>query len=75
MPRLCNWRWHAILAVLWTVIGGPLSLYWRQSLLWVSFMSLYAIVITHAGADQADQAKRAAQDLPTERPLAKSEDA
>lgn len=31
----------------------PTLLWWRESLLWIAFMSLYAIVVSHWGAFQA----------------------
>lgn len=39
---------HLWLAVLWTVLVVPTLVYWRDSIAWVAFMSIYAIVVSHA---------------------------
>lgn len=59
-------RIHLVLMVAWTATILPTLLWWRNSILWVAFMSLYAIVVGHWGAYQAaragDQAEEAAND-------------
>jgi len=40
----------------------PTMLWWRNSILWVSFMSLYAIVVGHWSAYQAAHGEEAQQD-------------
>jgi len=34
----------------------PTVLWWRESVLWVALLSIYALVITAAGAEQAAEA-------------------
>lgn len=50
-----------VLTILWATVGTAASLYFRSSLLWVSLISVYAIVISHWTAYLAWKAKRAAQ--------------
>lgn len=53
-------KWfHLGMAVLWILLTIPTLLFWSQSVLWVSLMSLYAIIIAHIGAYQGARAERA----------------
>lgn len=54
-------RSHFRLLVLWAGPGAILSFALKDWLPWTAFMSWYAIVVTHAGADKASQAKIAAE--------------
>lgn len=47
---------HRTVAVLWLLLAIPTLLWWRQSILWVAFMSLYANVASHWAAAQAAEA-------------------
>jgi hypothetical protein len=47
---------HRALAVFWLLLAVPTLLWWRDSILWVSFMSLYANVASHWSAAQAAEA-------------------
>lgn len=49
------------LTVLWATVGTAVSLLLRNSILWVSLISVYAIVISHWTTHQAKQAKQAAE--------------
>lgn len=52
-------RWkilHRCMALFWLALAIPTLLWWRESILWVSFMSLYANVASHWGAAQAAEA-------------------
>ena len=40
-------RIHLSLLLLWTVIGIPVSIYFRQSISWLVFLSVYAIIVGH----------------------------
>jgi len=55
-------RLHLVLLLLWTVLAVPTVLWWRESIFWVSFMSWYAIVVTHAGSYEAAKAKEAVKE-------------
>lgn len=43
--------------VFWAVALIPTLLWWRDSILWVSFMSLYAIIVSHWSAYQGSRAE------------------
>lgn len=49
------------LLVVWAVLGIPTMLWWKDSVPWVSFMSWYAIVVSHAAAYIAAKAEQQAE--------------
>ncbi len=49
---------HLTLMFLWTGLIIPTLLYWRDSILWVAFMSLYANIVGHWAAYQATRAEK-----------------
>lgn len=51
---------HLSAACLWAVLAVPTVLLWKDSVLWVSLMSIYAIVVAHLSAYQATRAEKAA---------------
>lgn len=55
-------RLHLAAFVLWVVLTVPSVLWWHDSILWVIFLSLYAIWITHLSALQAALADRRIKD-------------
>lgn len=61
-PRLVKKRPHLVLAIVWAVLAIPTVLVWHDSILWVAFMSIYAIIVSHLAADEADKAKHAAEE-------------
>lgn len=50
-------RFHIGSAVLWAAMSIPTLLWWKDSILWVALMSIYAIVIGHWSAAQAAEAE------------------
>lgn len=47
-------RFHLLMMVRWALLGIPTVLLWKQSILWVAFMSLYANFVGHfSGWDAA----------------------
>lgn len=48
---------HAALTVVWIVLIVPTLLWWRDSILWVLIMSLWANVVSHATAYEAARSK------------------
>lgn len=51
---------HHYLAVLWALMLVPTLLWWKDSILWVAAMSLYANVASHwSAAEGANAAKEA----------------
>jgi hypothetical protein len=51
---------HAALTIAWICLIVPTMLWWRQSIFWVSLMSIYAIIVSHWTAWQAARAEVAA---------------
>ncbi len=47
---------HIILTGVWTLLIIPTVFFWKDSILWISLMSVYAIISTHWGAYQAAKA-------------------
>lgn len=53
-------RLHLALTITWALLAIPTLLWWRESILWVAFMSLYANVAAHWSAFQGTRAEREA---------------
>ncbi|WP_310889458.1 monooxygenase [Klebsiella pneumoniae] len=53
-------KMHLALALVWAALTIPTLLWWKNSILWVSLMSIYAIVISHLAAYSAAHAEKAA---------------
>lgn len=51
-------RLHLVLTLAWVVALVPTLLWWRESILWVAFMSLYANIVGHWSAYQAVRAEQ-----------------
>jgi hypothetical protein len=43
-------RLHLALAVFWTAMVVPTILWWKDSILWVGLISVYALVVAHLAA-------------------------
>lgn len=52
-------RIHLTLAAVWALLAVPTVLWWKDSILWVALMSVYAIVIAHLAAYDAARAEDA----------------
>jgi len=48
---------HTALTLVWAVLAIPTLLYWRESVLWVTLMSLWANIASHWAAREAAKAK------------------
>lgn len=48
---------HRVFQWTWACLAIPTLLWWRDSILWVAFMSLYANFVGHASAAEAAEAK------------------
>jgi hypothetical protein len=48
-------RVHIGLTIFWALAAIPTLLWWRDSILWVAFMSLWANVASHWAAYQASR--------------------
>lgn len=53
-------KFHLVLALVWAMLTIPTLLWWKNSILWVSLMSIYAIVVSHLAAYSAAHAEKAA---------------
>lgn len=53
-------RLHLVMMVLWALLVIPTLLLWRESILWVAFMSLYANFVGHFSAWQGTKAEEEA---------------
>jgi hypothetical protein len=50
-------RLHLALTFAWVLLVVPTLLWWKDSILWVSLMSWYAIVVSHLSAYAAARAE------------------
>jgi hypothetical protein len=50
-------RFHAGMTVAWVVLVLPTVVWWRDSVLWVALMSIWANVVGHWSAYQATRAE------------------
>lgn len=53
---------HYTMAAIWVSLVVPTILFWKQSVLWVAFMSLYANFVGHLSAAKASRAELEAED-------------
>lgn len=53
---------HLILAVIWLILMVPTVTVWKDSVMWVGIISVYANVVSHWGAYQAARAEKAIND-------------
>jgi hypothetical protein len=60
--RLSDRQVHLFAAIVWVLLIIPTLIWWRDSILWVAFMSLYAIVVSHWSAYEAAKAKDIAEE-------------
>lgn len=51
---------HATLTLSWLLLGIPTMLWWKESIAWVAWMSLYANVASHWSAYQGARAEDSA---------------
>lgn len=54
-------RFHAVATVAWLVLSVPAVLWWRTSIAFLVFVSVYTVVVNHAGAWQGARAEGAAE--------------
>lgn len=48
-------RIHLALMFAWLLVGTPVSMWLRQSIPWLVFLSVYAIVVSHASGWSAER--------------------
>ena len=56
-PKIAE-KGHLILIVVWVLLLIPTVVWWSQSILWVAFMSVYAIIAQHATGYSAARGAR-----------------
>ncbi|WAK43573.1 hypothetical protein [Cronobacter phage EspYZU12] len=54
-------RFHVFMMVLWAVLLIPSIIWWKDSILWVIFLSLYANFVGHLSAYAGARAERKAE--------------
>jgi hypothetical protein len=54
-------RFHAAATIVWLALAVPSVLWWKDSLLWIILLSVWANVASHFGAWQGARAEDAAE--------------
>ena len=55
-------NFHLFMMVVWTFLLIPTIIWWKESILWVSIMSIYAVWISHFSAYDAAKAEQKIED-------------
>jgi hypothetical protein len=55
-PRVLR-RIHGVLTLVWMALIVPTLIWWRESVLWVALMSIWANIASHWAAWQASRAE------------------
>jgi hypothetical protein len=55
-------RFHLVMMAVWALALIPTVLWWKESILWVAFMSLYANFVGHFSAFDAAKAEETAKE-------------
>jgi hypothetical protein len=56
------WQVHLALMALWIVLIIPTMLWWKDSILWVLLISIYANIASHWSAYQGARSEKAMKD-------------
>jgi hypothetical protein len=68
-PWLSQSRKHLLLTWLWLALLVPTALWWKDSLVWITFMSWYANFVGHwSGYDAAVAAEKIDENAQTQTP-------
>lgn len=54
-------RFNVVMMAVWTVLILPTVLVWKDSVLWVALISVYALIVSHFAAYDASRAERRQQ--------------
>ena len=54
-------KFHFAMMIVWALLGIPTVLIWKESILWVAFMSLYANFVGHFSGWDAARAEESNQ--------------
>jgi hypothetical protein len=62
--RAAKWirRFHLFMACVWLILAIPTVLWWKDSVLWVAILSLYANFAAEASGYQGARAEQAAEE-------------
>ncbi|HII0436904.1 TPA: hypothetical protein ACYX9L_000280 [Klebsiella pneumoniae] len=55
-------RCHLVAAVMWVVLAIPSLIWWKDSVLWVILISIYANIVGHLSGYSAARADQAAEE-------------
>jgi len=55
-------RFHTIMMCVWALLLIPTVIWWKESILWVAFMSIYANFVGHFSSRQASKADKRAKE-------------
>lgn len=54
-------KFHFVMVAVWCVLIIPTLTIWRDSIVWIGFMSIYAIIVSHRAGYSAARAEQAAE--------------
>lgn len=54
-------RFHATATIVWSILLIPSLIWWKDSILWVILLSVWANIASHGGAWSAARAEGAAE--------------
>jgi hypothetical protein len=57
VAKLLRW-FHLAGIIVWALLAIPTVIWWKNSILWVSLMSVYAIVLAHFAAYMAGRTEQ-----------------
>ena len=57
-------RCHLVAAVMWVILAIPSLIWWKNSVLWVILISIYANIVGHLSGYSAARADQAAEKIP-----------
>ena len=55
-------RCHLVAAVMWVILAIPSLIWWKNSVLWVILISIYANIVGHLSGYSAARADQAAEE-------------
>ncbi|ENS0477603.1 TPA: hypothetical protein MBD98_002353 [Klebsiella aerogenes] len=55
-------RCHLVAAIMWVVLAIPSVIWWKDSVLWVIIISIYANIVGHLSGYSAARADQAAEE-------------
>lgn len=55
-------RCHLVAAVMWVILAIPSLIWWKNSVLWVILISIYANIVGHLSGYSAARAYQAAEE-------------